>query len=87
MSEITQGVPGRSPDRKGLGNRTGSPSQEEARAAVDFVLTTNGLPVTDEERERLVATYPAMREMVAALRIPEVRYGDPAMVYPATLDR
>jgi hypothetical protein len=60
---------------------------EAVKMAVDFVLTTKGLPVTDEERERLEATYPVMVEMAASLRIPEVRYGEPALIYPATLER
>lgn len=59
----------------------------DARAIVDFVLTTNNLPATEEERQRLVATYPAIREMAAGLRIPDVRYGDPATVYPASITR
>ncbi len=60
---------------------------EEVARAVDFVLATKGLPVTDEERTRLEAAYPAMMEMVAGLRLPEVRYGEPALIYPATLER
>jgi hypothetical protein len=60
---------------------------EQIAASVDFVLTRNRLPVTDKERERLIATYPAMLEMIAGLRIPEVRYGEPAMIYPAGVDR
>ena len=62
-------------------------TSEQMAASVDFVLTSNRLPVTDEERERLIASYPAMEEMVAGLRIPEVRYGEPAMIYPAGVDR
>lgn len=60
-----------------------SEQEPTAAEAVDFILTLNRLPVTDEERERLVASYPAMREMAESLRIPEVRYGEPAMIYPA----
>lgn len=56
---------------------------EEAAEAVDFVLKLARLPVSEDERERLVATYPAMRAMADSLRIPEVRYGEPAIIYPA----
>jgi hypothetical protein len=59
----------------------------DARAIVDFVLATNNLPATEEERGRLVATQPAIREMANSLRIPEVRYGVPATVYPAAITR
>jgi hypothetical protein len=58
---------------------------DEIRATVDFVLAGHKLPVTEDERERLIATYPAMQEMAASLRIPEVRYGDPALIYPASI--
>jgi hypothetical protein len=60
---------------------------EQIQAAVDFVLTSNRLPVTEEERERLIASYPAMQEMIASLRIPEVRYREPATIYPAGIHR
>jgi hypothetical protein len=60
---------------------------EQIQTSVDFVLTTNRLPVTEEERERLIASYPAMQEMIASLRIPEVRYGEPAIIYPASITR
>lgn len=60
---------------------------DSIEATVDFVLTSNDLPVTTEARERLVATYPAMREMADSLRISEVRHGDPAIVYPASITR
>jgi hypothetical protein len=60
---------------------------EQIQASVYFVLTSNRLPVTEEERKRLVTSYPAMQEMIASLRIPEVRYGEPATIYPASIDR
>jgi hypothetical protein len=62
-------------------------TQESIQATVDFVLTSNNLPVTKEARERLIASYPLMREMAESLRIPDVRYGDPAIVYPASITR
>lgn len=51
--------------------------------AVDFVLKLNRLPVTPDERQRLIDVYPALQEMLASLRIPEIKYGEPAMIYPA----
>lgn len=56
----------------------------EIRAAVDHTLKTAGLPVTDEERARLEASYPFMRTLAESLRIPDVRYGEPALIYSAT---
>lgn len=37
----------------------------------------------EEEYERLLRMYPLLREQVAALRIPEVRYAEPADIYSA----
>jgi hypothetical protein len=37
----------------------------------------------EEEYERLVRTYPLIRAQVAELRIPEVRYGEPADIFAA----
>jgi hypothetical protein len=38
--------------------------------------------MVEEEYERVLRTYPLWREQAAALRIPEVRYGEPAAIYP-----
>lgn len=57
---------------------------DDIRAAVDHTLRAASLPVTDAERARLEETYPAMRAMAESLRIPDVRYGEPALIYPAT---
>ena len=62
-------------------------TEAEIRAAVDAVLTDAKLPVSDEERARLESSYLVMKQMAASLRIPEVRYGDPALIYSATLGR
>ena len=35
------------------------------------------------EYERLLRMYPKLREQAAALRIPEVRHTEPAIIYPA----
>jgi hypothetical protein len=55
------------------------PSDKEA---VDTILGLARLSMNDEEYERLVRIYPLLREQAAALRIPEVRYGEPAIIYP-----
>ena len=57
--------------------------ETQARAAVDAILLRAGLPVIPEEYERMVRNYPVIQEQLAALRIPEVRYGEPAIIYPA----
>ena len=62
-------------------------SPNDVRMAVDHVLTTKGLPVTDAERESLERAYPILQKMTAALRLPAVRYAEPALIYPATSER
>ncbi len=59
----------------------------DAATQVDLVLARTGLPVTPEERERLIRLYPMVAEWTSALRLPETRYAEPALVYPATFDR
>jgi hypothetical protein len=62
-------------------------SAEDAdRAAFDAVLLRAGLKVIPEEYERLVRNYPLIQSQLAALRIPEVRYGEPALMYSARAD-
>jgi hypothetical protein len=62
---------------------TVAPAVPSAKEAVDTLLGLAGLSMIEEEYERLVRTYPLLRAQAAALRIPEVRYGEPAIVYPA----
>jgi hypothetical protein len=62
---------------------TVNPAAPQVKEAVDTILGLAGLPMIEEEYERLLRTYPLLREQAAALRIPEVRYGEPAIVYPA----
>lgn len=50
---------------------------QDPAAIIDFILASKSLKVDAEERERLIRTYPAMQAMVDALRLPEVRYGEP----------
>jgi hypothetical protein len=62
---------------------TVTPVEPTTKQAVDTILGLAGLPMTEEEYEQLLALYPYLRERSAALRIPEVRYGAPAMTYSA----
>jgi len=62
-------------------------SKTDATAHVDQVLARAGLPVTPEERERLIRVYPMIDEWTSGLRLPETRYAEPAIIYPATFER
>lgn len=62
---------------------TVNPVVPSDRQAVDTILGLAGLPIIQEEYDRLLRTYPLLRAQAAALRIPEVRYGEPAIVHPA----
>jgi hypothetical protein len=62
---------------------TVDPVEPSTQLAVDTILGLAHLPVIEDEYERLLRWYPFLREQAAALRIPEVRYGEPAMIYPA----
>jgi hypothetical protein len=64
-----------------------SETTPDAAAQVDLVLARTGLPVTPEERERLIRVYPMIAEWTGGLRLPETRYAEPALIYPATFDR
>ncbi len=64
-----------------------SDTTQDAAAQVDLVLARTGMPVTPEERERLIRVYPMLLEWTAALRLPETRYAEPALIYPATFER
>ena len=54
---------------------------------VDRILARAGLPVTEEERERLIRLYPMVSEWTSAVRLAETRYAEPALIYPATNER
>jgi len=64
-----------------------SESTADVATQVDLVLARTGLPVTPEERERLIRIYPMIAEWTSSLRLPETRYAEPALIYPATFDR
>jgi hypothetical protein len=50
---------------------------------VDDILARANLPVTEDERARLVRIYSLLREQVAALRAADFRYREPAVIFPA----
>jgi hypothetical protein len=62
-------------------------STPDAAAQVDLVLAKTGMPVSPEERERLIRIYPMIAEWTSGLRLAETRYAEPALIYPATFDR
>ena len=43
--------------------------------------------LTPEERERLIKLYPFIKQSQDALRLPETRYAEPAVIYPAIFER
>ena len=63
------------------------PDAPGAETMVDLVLARIGLPVTPAERERLIRVYPMIAEWTDGLRLPEARYAEPAVIYPATFER
>lgn len=64
-----------------------SMSDTEVRDAVRALMRERGLPLTDDEFEGWVRTYETMRTIPDSLRMPEVRYTSPDMVYRAALER
>jgi hypothetical protein len=55
-----------------------------AREEVDAILARAGVRIDEpEEYERFVRNYPFEQERLAQLRMPEVRYAEPAMVFRA----
>jgi hypothetical protein len=62
---------------------TVTPAVPSDKAAVDTILGLAGLSMNQDEYERLLRMYPILREQAAALRIPEARYAEPAIIYPA----
>ena len=57
------------------------PAVPSTTEAVDTMLGVAGLSMSDDEYQRLLRIYPTLREQAASLRIPEVRYGEPAIIY------
>ena len=55
-----------------------------ATEEVDAMLQRAGLPrPPDEEYQRLVRNWPLEREILDQLRLEQVRYGEPAMIFRA----
>jgi hypothetical protein len=52
-------------------------------AEVDRIIATAGLTLTPEERDFYVRAYPALRDSLHQLRIPEARNAEPILIYPA----
>jgi hypothetical protein len=62
---------------------TVNPVEPDTRVAVDTILGLTGLSMSEDEYTALLALYPLLREQTAALRLPEVRYGEPVLIYSA----
>jgi hypothetical protein len=60
------------------------PTQPSSKEAIDTILGLNRLPMAQDEYESLLRMYPYLREKTLALRIPETRYAEPAIIYPAS---
>jgi len=58
-----------------------------AAAQVALVIQRTGLPVTPEERDRLIRLFPSVREWTDGLRLDETRYAEPALIFPAGTER
>jgi aspartyl-tRNA(Asn)/glutamyl-tRNA(Gln) amidotransferase subunit A len=63
--------------------RAGDAPPAAAKAALDASLARAGLDVAGEDYERLLRAYPVIQDQLAQLRLPEVRYAEPAIIYPA----
>jgi hypothetical protein len=55
------------------------PHQDE----LDTLLGRNRLVLDQEDYQRLASAYPLLREQTEALRLPEARYAEPAVVFRA----
>lgn len=56
----------------------------QIKVAVDAALAKAGLPVSPEDYERLLSLYPHLQAQCVALRLPELRDREPAVIYPAS---
>jgi len=68
-------------------NGTSLSPDAPATAEVDFVQRRTGLPLTPEEYEHFAKLYPVLLSQMKQIRVPEIRYGEPALIYPATIVR
>jgi len=62
---------------------TAQPGEPSTKEAMDTILGLARLPMIQEEYESLLRIYPMLREQSTALRIPEARLAEPAIIYPA----
>jgi hypothetical protein len=53
----------------------------EVELTVKALLQSQGIAVEEEEFERYVRMYPAMRAAADTLYIPEARYEEPALIF------
>jgi hypothetical protein len=56
---------------------------DQIKQAVDAILAAARLPLTGEDYERLLRNYPLVQSQLAALRFPEMRYSEPAVIFQA----
>ena len=54
-----------------------------AEQAVAAIVERDHLRLSPEEYERLVRIYAELQPQLAALRLPEIRDREPAVIYPA----
>ena len=54
----------------------------DAAALIDQRLAYDGVTIDDEERQRLVDMVPIAQAWMTKLRIPELRYAEPALTTP-----
>jgi hypothetical protein len=58
-------------------------TDNSASRAVAAIVERDHLRMSTEEYDRLVRIYAELQSQLAALRIPDVRYREPAMIYSA----
>jgi hypothetical protein len=58
-------------------------NEASARAAVDAIVERDHLQLPAEEYERLVTIYAELQDQLAAMRTPEFRDTEPAVIFPA----
>ena len=58
-----------------------TPAADAARSAVDAILARDGLRLSPQEYERLIAIYAEIQEQMAELRASEFAYLEPAVIY------
>jgi amidase len=63
--------------------RTNGVPTAEDKGALDAILERAGLSIVGDEYDKLLRAYPYLQEQLAELRRPEVRYAEPAVIYPA----